>query len=530
MKRTHETEIQQLGGWEKEPQFSYKSGDRPLDGYTIKRGLGSGGFGEVYYAVSDGGKEVAAKLIRRYLDVEIRGVTQCLNLKSPNLIAIYDVRSTPTGESWIIMEYLAGKSLGELLQDAPQTLPVEESLRWLSGIARAVDDLHEHGIVHRDLKPGNVFSEGDLVKVGDYGLSKFISNSRRSGQTQSIGTVHYMAPEISTGNYGRSVDIYSTAVIAFELLSGDVPFDGETAGEILMKHLTAEPRLEKIDPKYRAIFAKALAKNPVDRYQSAAELIKAIAQAAGVGAPLLADRLKPPPIPNLSPSIAQLAETMPAPSYAAGLRDPAFAASIPPNPGTFAAARRGLADTLWVVFKGGSLSAMMSMLAMTWEIVGGGLYSLGRIWEFGAVDLVHRRLNALSFGVALGLTALALNVYLAIDPTGYRFLDGFAPINDMTIKELMPTAVLHLSAFGLALAVPDWFEQTSPRRGLKFNFWSVVWAGVVGVVIGNLIDRPGLSAGSLGPMMVITSIVLQWISPYERRSPFTDRRFSSVNA
>ena len=84
-------------------RFTYPSGSRPLEGYTIKRGIGRGGFGEVYFAVSDAGKEVALKLIRRNLDVELRGVTQCLNLKHPNLLALYDVkhrRPGQPGSSW----------------------------------------------------------------------------------------------------------------------------------------------------------------------------------------------------------------------------------------------------------------------------------------------------------------------------------------------------------------------------------------------------------------------------------------------
>ena len=102
--------------------------------------------------------------------------------------------------------------------------------------------LHDHGIVHRDLKPGNVFSDEGIVKVGDYGLSKFISCSRRSGQTESVGTVHYMAPEIANGRYGKEIDIYALGVILYEMLTGRVPFDGESVGEVLMKHLTATAR------------------------------------------------------------------------------------------------------------------------------------------------------------------------------------------------------------------------------------------------------------------------------------------------
>src|SRR5437868_5770840 len=92
-------------------KFAYASGSRPLDGYTIKRGVGRGGFGEVYFATSDAGKEVALKLIRRNLEIELRGVQQCLNLKHPNLLALYDIRHDAQGDSWVVMEYVDGASL-----------------------------------------------------------------------------------------------------------------------------------------------------------------------------------------------------------------------------------------------------------------------------------------------------------------------------------------------------------------------------------------------------------------------------------
>ncbi|HVJ83571.1 MAG TPA: protein kinase, partial [Planctomycetia bacterium] len=164
--------------WKPTKEFGFKSGDRPLEGYTIKRGLGRGGFGEVYYAISDGGKEVALKLIQRHLDVELRGVAQCLNLKNSNLVTVYDVRYNDRGENWVVMEYMAGPSLQERLQKSEGAFPIDEAFHWLTGISAAIDYLHQNGIVHRDLKPGNVFGEGDLVKLGDYGLSKFISASR----------------------------------------------------------------------------------------------------------------------------------------------------------------------------------------------------------------------------------------------------------------------------------------------------------------------------------------------------------------
>ena len=254
-------------------KFTYASGSRPLEGYTIKRGIGRGGFGEVYYAASDAGKEVAIKLIRRNLDVELRGVTQCLNLKHPNLLSLFDVKQDELGDSWVVMEFVAGESLEDVLERCPDGLPHNEVLAWFHGIAAGVTYLHDHGIVHRDLKPGNIFGDEGIVKIGDYGLSKFISASRRSGQTESVGTVHYMAPEIGNGRYGKEIDIYALGIILYEMLTGRVPFEGESVGEVLMKHLTAEPNLEGIEEPYRSAIAKTLTKNPDTRIKTVGELL-----------------------------------------------------------------------------------------------------------------------------------------------------------------------------------------------------------------------------------------------------------------
>src|SRR5437762_291575 len=106
-------------------KFTYSSGQRVLDGYTLKRGIGRGGFGEVYYALSDGGKEVALKLVQGNLDVELRGMSQCLNFKHPNLVGLFDMKVDARGDHWVVMEYVSGEPLNVILNRHPHGLPAE---------------------------------------------------------------------------------------------------------------------------------------------------------------------------------------------------------------------------------------------------------------------------------------------------------------------------------------------------------------------------------------------------------------------
>jgi len=159
-------------------RYTFGSGSRPLEGYTIKRAIGRGGFGEVYYATSDSGKEVALKLILRNLEVERRGVMQCMNLKCPNLLTIHDMKTSDAGDAFVVMEYVAGPSLASVLKQHPGGLPLPEVRHWLKGLVDGVAYLHDHGIVHRDLKPANLFMEEGIVKIGDYGLAKLTTPSQ----------------------------------------------------------------------------------------------------------------------------------------------------------------------------------------------------------------------------------------------------------------------------------------------------------------------------------------------------------------
>lgn len=249
--------------------FMYQCGDRPLEGYTIKRGIGSGGFGDVYLAVSDGGKDVALKCIRSTTNREIekRGVSQCINLKHPSLLTLYDLRTDDHLETWVVMELLLGQSLALLINKHPNGMPLEQIRTCITQIAQAIHHLHDHGIVHRDLKPGNVFIEKDIVKVGDYGLSKTIGAGVHRDNTQRVGTTNYMAPELITGNYDKKVDIYALGIILFEMLSGKKPFTGSNHDEFARKQL--HNRIDYSCLPYKAfipVLNKSLAIDKNQRY------------------------------------------------------------------------------------------------------------------------------------------------------------------------------------------------------------------------------------------------------------------------
>src|SRR5947209_5913725 len=256
--------------------FQYKHGERPLDGFTIQRGAGRGGFGEVYYAVSDSGREVALKLIQTYEQIELRGISHCMNLKSPHLVTIFDVKYGDDGRPWVIMEFVSGPSLRELLDAAPSGLGTQKAAFFLREIGKGLTYLHDCGIVHRDLKPGNIFYENGYVKIGNYGLSKAITTSQHSGQTVTVGTVHYMAPEVGAGKYDRSIDIYALGALLYEMVTGQPPFYGASAAEVLMKHLGTAVDVTGVPEPFAAVIKKALAKDPAQRYETVQQMVEAI--------------------------------------------------------------------------------------------------------------------------------------------------------------------------------------------------------------------------------------------------------------
>ncbi len=506
-------------------KFSYGSGQRPLEGFTIKRGVGKGGFGEVYFAISDGGKEVALKLVRGDSKIELRGVVQCLNLKHPNLVSLYDLRTDAEGNPWVVMEYVAGEPLNVVLSRHPGGLPMELAREWFLALARAVAYLHDHGIVHRDLKPANVFIENGTIKVCDYGLSKSISTSQRTAQTQSIGTVHYMAPEISTGNYNRQIDTYAAGVILYEMVTGRVPFDGESAGEILMKHLTSPPDLARVPTEWVAVVSKALTKNPVYRYASMTEMARDV-EAVGQKKKQPA-RSAPPPLPLP----AQTTERVAAPA------DEPILTALPAVSGrqqwmelswsmAVTVAFSGLATALWVAlrpdqYSGSEFTRLTTLffltIAASWAIL-----IPAKLWTERRGDSWTRRLVMLGLGGVVGLLACWLDGWTP--GRSYRFDEG----SDLVVK-LFPRDVAieatYFSYYALAFFVLRWWRMTNRRRAQRFSFAPILGAGFWGAVLLLLIRPPHQPwPGMAALVLVMSATIVQLVSPWDQPPPSPARR------
>lgn len=513
-------------------KFTYGSGARPLDGYVIKRGIGQGGFGEVYYALSDGGKEVALKLVRGNHEIELRGMAQCLNLKHPNLVTLFDIKSDKDGDAWVVMEYVAGESLSELLHKHPKGLPIDMARQTFIELAKAVGYLHESGIVHRDLKPANIFIESGMVKVGDYGLAKSISVSQKSAQTQSVGTVHYMAPEISTGNYGKQIDVYAAGVILYEMLTGRCPFEGETAGEILMKHLTATPDVSPLPSGYQQLVARALAKNPAQRYADIRDMARELEKLSPSGSPLAETQAYRPNAGEAAP-VAELAPGR-------------FGQSYPPLPQAALAEEQftwrdqvkslSVSMSLSVVWCAVATLGWMAiaheqhrplaladhfgnflvLLASCWAVL-----IPAKLWDADRKgDPWVRRSVMLMCGLGIGLFAAFVNPTTAsLSATEMSAASASVSAGNWADRSHLFTHYGFFACFfGLAFFAQRWWSLASRRREKRFSLTSVIWVGMVTILPALVLNEVGAPNHPLMPdgviLVMLTAAVVQLVSPW----------------
>ena len=262
--------------------------------YEVGSLLGRGGMAEVRHGHDVRlGREVAIKRLRTDLATDPsfqarfrREAQAAAGLNHPQIVSVYDTgeEMAPDGshvQPYIVMEYVRGRTLREVLNDGRKLLP-ERALEIISGVLSALDYSHRNGIVHRDIKPGNVMltPSGD-VKVMDFGIARAISQAT-STMTQTsavVGTAQYLSPEQARGETVDSrSDIYSTGCLLFELLTGRPPFVGDSPFSVAYQHVReqAEPPSRfnpDVDPALDAIVMKALAKRVDDRYQSATEML-----------------------------------------------------------------------------------------------------------------------------------------------------------------------------------------------------------------------------------------------------------------
>jgi beta-lactam-binding protein with PASTA domain/tRNA A-37 threonylcarbamoyl transferase component Bud32 len=282
------------------------------DRYELEGVVGRGGMAEVYRARDlrlD--RVVAIKTLRTDLARDQtfqarfrREAQSAASLNNPSIVAVYDTgedMSTGVPVPFIVMEYVDGKTVRELLNDGHRLLP-ERILEIISGVLRALEYSHQAGIVHRDIKPGNVMvtRNGD-VKVMDFGIARAMSDAQATmTQTaQVIGTAQYLSPEQARGErVDTRSDLYSTGCLMYELLVGRPPFTGDSPVAIAYQHVRENPippsRLDPdLPPWADAIVLKAMAKSANDRYQTAAEMNADIQRAAS--GMQVAAAFQPPP-------------------------------------------------------------------------------------------------------------------------------------------------------------------------------------------------------------------------------------------
>jgi predicted Ser/Thr protein kinase len=256
--------------------------------FVVQGMLGRGGMAVVFLATETKlGRKVAIKVLPPELtfghgvDRFLREAKTAALLDHPNIIPIYRI-SSGGKLFWYAMKYLEGRSLEDLLKEKGK-LSAEESVHILEQVADALDYAHQHNVIHRDMKPANVMLDSrNRVIVTDFGIAKALTEQTLTASGSVVGTPYYMSPEqgMGIGVSGRS-DQYSVAVMTFRMLAGQVPFEGDSAIDILHKHCMVDPpQLESLQPGlpanvYQAVH-KALAKSQEERFSSMAAFVDAL--------------------------------------------------------------------------------------------------------------------------------------------------------------------------------------------------------------------------------------------------------------
>ncbi len=264
-------------------------GKRLTGRYELVKLIGSGGMANVYEAKDLlENKTVAVKLLKEeYLTNEefvrrFRNESKVIAvLDHPNVVKVYDVNFTGA-EQYIVMEFIDGITLRQYISHQGR-LRWKDSVHFVTQILMALEHAHEHGVIHRDIKSQNIMLLRDgTIKVMDFGIARFARENIRSMDDRAIGSVHYISPEQACGEESdEKSDLYSVGVILYEMLTGRVPFDGDTPEQVAMKHIHNRPvPIHDLAPDVPTglceIAEKAMQKDKNLRYRSAGEMLEAI--------------------------------------------------------------------------------------------------------------------------------------------------------------------------------------------------------------------------------------------------------------
>jgi eukaryotic-like serine/threonine-protein kinase len=273
--------------------------------YSVERSVGHGGMAQVYEGTDTVlGRTVAIKVLApQYARDDAfvarfrREAQAAAKLNHPGVVSVYDTGSDD-GVHYIVMEYVAGRTLAEVLEQEGRLQP-ERAAEIAAQVGQALSFAHAAGIIHRDVKPANIMlSAQGSVKVMDFGIARALSTQTLTQTATVLGTASYLSPEQAQGEAvdARS-DLYSLGVVLYEMLTGRPPFTGDTPVAVAYKHVREDPRLPsevapEVPSELDAVVMKAMAKNPANRYASASEMAEDLERAIR-GEPVLATPILP---------------------------------------------------------------------------------------------------------------------------------------------------------------------------------------------------------------------------------------------
>jgi serine/threonine protein kinase len=333
-----------------------------LGQYRITEQIGRGGMATVYRATQPSlSRQVAIKVLPEFFAEDKsfherfrQEAMAVASLRHPNILTVFD-SGEAEGVAYIVTELVDGGTLADKLG---KPLPIEQCIDIVKAVASALDYAHSRGVIHRDVKPGNILLTRDGTPIlSDFGLARMMGDGSQDAATRltlggnTVGTPEYMAPEqVSSSDVTPSADIYSLAIIVYEMLTGTLPYSGDSALVVIMARLRdplplPRERNPDIPEAVQEVLLKGLAKEPTDRYSTAGEMVRAL-EAASLPAPVLSQ-----------PAIAAIPATaIPAPAISA--------TAIPATIDQPVAARKSRVPTLAIV--AGVVGLVAVVLVVTW--------------------------------------------------------------------------------------------------------------------------------------------------------------------